>query len=80
MVITFGQQYNVGEKPTVILCTFINRHAGTPNKTKTKYTMSLYYNSICNIGSRIGMGVDEGNLLVTGVERYILTSTVAVMV
>ena len=40
MVVTLGQQYNVGEKPTVILLTNINRHAGTPNKTKlcsTKY-------------------------------------------
>ena len=24
--------YNVGEKPTVIMYTYINRHAGTPNK------------------------------------------------
>ena len=32
MVVTLGQQYNVGEKPTVILYTYINRHAGTPNK------------------------------------------------
>ena len=32
MVATLGQQYNVGEKPTVILYTFINRHAGTPDK------------------------------------------------
>ena len=32
-----GQQYNVGEKPAVILYTYINRHAGTPEKTvKTK--------------------------------------------
>ena len=31
------QQYNVGEKPTVILYTYINRHVGTPEKTvKTK--------------------------------------------
>ena len=37
MEITLGQQYNVGEKPTVILYTYINRHAGTPGKTvKTK--------------------------------------------
>ena len=36
MVVTLGQQYNVGEKPTVILHTYINRHAGTPDKTKTK--------------------------------------------
>ena len=30
MQITSGQQYNVGEKPTVILYIYINRHAGTP--------------------------------------------------
>ena len=36
MVITLGQQYNAGEKPTVILYTYINRHAGTPTKGKTK--------------------------------------------
>ena len=35
MVITLGRQYNVGEKPTVILYTYINRHAGTPTKGKT---------------------------------------------
>ena len=30
---TLGQQYNVGEKPTVILYIYIiNRHAGTPEK------------------------------------------------
>ena len=54
MVVTLGQQYHVGEKPTVILCTYINRHAGTPNKTKTKDTMSVDYSSICYIGSSIG--------------------------
>ena len=32
MVVTLGQQYNVGEKPTVILYTYINRHAGPPEK------------------------------------------------
>ena len=38
MVVTLGQQYkNVGEKPTVILYTYIDHHAGTPEKkTKTK--------------------------------------------
>ena len=37
MQITLGQQYNVGEKPTVILYIYINRHVGTPEKTlKTK--------------------------------------------
>ena len=32
MEITLGQQYNVGEKPTVMLCIYINRHAETPEK------------------------------------------------
>ena len=37
MVVTLGQQYNVGEKPTVMLYTScIIRHAGTPDKNKTK--------------------------------------------
>ena len=54
MVVTLlGQLCNVGEKPTVILYTYINRHAGTPNNTITKGTVSLDYSSICYIGSRI---------------------------
>ena len=32
MEITSGQQYNVGEELTVILYTYINGHAGTPEK------------------------------------------------
>ena len=36
MVVTLDQQYHVGEKPTVILYTNINRHVGTPNKTQIK--------------------------------------------
>ena len=31
MIVTKSQQYNVGEKPTVILYTYISRHAGTPS-------------------------------------------------
>ena len=35
MVATLGQQYNVGEKSTVILLyTYIDRHAVTPDKKK----------------------------------------------
>ena len=34
--IELGQQYNIGEKPTVILYTYINRHAGTPEKQRKK--------------------------------------------
>ena len=36
MVVTLGYQYNVGEKPTVMLYTYISRHAGTSDKNKTK--------------------------------------------
>ena len=39
MVVTLGQQYNINhieEKPTVMLYTYINRHAETPDKNKTK--------------------------------------------
>ena len=55
--------YYVGEKSTMILSTYINRHAGTPNKTKHRQrmhsdfslnTMSLDYSSVCYVESRIG--------------------------
>ena len=36
MVVTLGQQYNVGEKPTVILYTYVNHHAEPPSITKHK--------------------------------------------
>ena len=29
-VTTSGRQYNIGEKPSVILYSYINMHAGTP--------------------------------------------------
>ena len=35
MVVTLGQQYNIGEKPTVILYTYINRR-DTSKTAKTK--------------------------------------------
>ena len=60
VVVTLGQHYPVGEKPTVILYT-VNRHAGTPKKIKTKYTMSLDYNLLHGVQER--MGVDEEYLL-----------------
>ena len=37
MVVTLGQQCNVGEKPSVMLYTYIDRQAGTPDKTKPKH-------------------------------------------
>ena len=36
MVVTLGQQYNVGDKFTVILYTYINRHAEPPNVIEQK--------------------------------------------
>ena len=42
MVVTLGQQYNVGDKPNVILHTYINHHVGTPSRTETKDTMSAW--------------------------------------
>ena len=36
MVETLGQQYDVGEKSTVILYTYTNHHAEPPNITKHK--------------------------------------------
>ena len=40
MQTTLGQQYNVGEKPTVILYIYINRHAGTPENQRQCSTPS----------------------------------------
>ena len=43
MVITLGQQYNVEEKPTVILYTCISRHAGTPDKKQKQSRNNVVY-------------------------------------
>ena len=48
-----SQQQNVGENPTVILYSHINRHVETPN-TKTKGTTSLDTTRFVTLGSRIG--------------------------
>ena len=40
MVVTLGEQYNIGEKPTVILYSYINRHAGTPDKQRRQNSTS----------------------------------------
>ena len=37
VVVTLGQQYNIGEKVTAVLYAYIiNRHAGTPEKQRNK--------------------------------------------
>ena len=54
MVVTLCQQYNIGEKPTVILYTYIDRHAGTPekqlrqNSTSSNMAVIIY----CYIGCK----------------------------
>ena len=42
MVVTFGQQYHVGEKPTVILYAYINHHAQPPVITQHTHFLLLY--------------------------------------
>ena len=49
MVVTLGQQYNVGEKSTVILYTYINRHAGTPNKKQKQNRNNVVSSITSNI-------------------------------
>ena len=44
VVVTLGQQYNVGEQPTVIPYTYNNRHTATPDKHK-KNTEIMYNDS-----------------------------------
>ena len=54
MVVTLGQQHNIGEKPTVILYTYINRHVGTPEKQRKQKHCSTLSNMVvimyCYIG------------------------------
>ena len=54
MEITLGQQYNIGEKPTVILYTYINRHAGTPEKQRKQKHCSTSSNMVVIIYCYIG--------------------------
>ena len=46
MVVTLNQQYNIGEKPTDILYTYINRHAGTPEKHQNQKHCSTSSNNM----------------------------------
>ena len=66
MVVTLGQQYNVGEKPIVILYTYINRYAGTPEKQRRQNSTSSNIIIYCYIGykdeftTKFDFTVDEG--------------------
>ena len=35
--VKWGQQYNIGEKPTVTLYIYINHHVGTPKQKQISY-------------------------------------------
>ena len=49
MQITLGPQYNVGEKPTVILYIYINRHAGTVHDDSVIILLTqCYYLILCS--------------------------------
>ena len=49
MEITLGQQCNVGENPTVILYTYINRHAGTPEKHEKQNRDNVFHSTLSNM-------------------------------
>ena len=81
MVVTLGQQYNTGEKPTVMLYTYINRHAGTPDKNKTKTFLVrnknrfiiIYSNSIIDPHTTRAFSLEHKKCynIVIGKEAYI---------
>ena len=64
MVITLGQQYNVGEKPTVILYTYINRamqgHQQKGRQNNTSSNNKDKHNTI--IETRTAEDHDDENL------------------
>ena len=43
---TSGRQYNIGEKPSVILYTYINLHAGTPKPQSFCFFLVLDYSVV----------------------------------
>ena len=60
MVVTLGQQYNIGEKPTVMLYTYINRLARTPEKQRKQKHCSTSSNMVVIIYYYIGCEDKEG--------------------
>ena len=54
-VTTSGRQYNIGEKPSVILYTYINLHAGTPNHNPFYLRVLDYSVVICDTSPPSGV-------------------------
>ena len=40
--VTYGQQYNIGEKPTVTLYNYSNHHVGTPKQKQTTVIIQFF--------------------------------------
>ena len=60
MVVTLGQQYNIGEKPTVILYTYINPPSRDNRKpTETKKLCSTSSNMVVIIYCYIPVGYEN---------------------
>ena len=57
MVVTLGQQYNVGEKPIVILYTYINRHAGVVSRSQEGLARMM--TTIVEVFGEFGLTVSE---------------------
>ena len=57
------------EKPIIIPYNYIDHHAATPDKTKTKDTISLNYSSIYYIASRIVVAGVQLNFMWCGVGK-----------
>ena len=63
MVVTLGQQYNIGEKPIVIEYIYINRHAGTPEKQrKQNSTSNVSRRRVHRVAVAARAGADDGGL------------------
>ena len=54
MKVPLGQQYNIGKKPSVILYTYINRQAGTPEKQRKQKHCDISSNMVVIIYCYIG--------------------------
>ena len=66
MVVTLGQQYNVGEKPTIILYTYINHYAQPPIITQHNHFTVVHCKRIVLMSiivpsnhTRIGRGLGK---------------------
>ena len=59
-IVTLGQQYNIREKPTVILyTTYINRHGGTPEKQRRQKKYIIKHGTVVVIIYCYIIGCDD---------------------